>query len=145
MSCNTYLFYCMNFINSVTVTYKLINVLLQDANHSLCLSDLSLISTDSELRENFNNVSACQISQFYKAKNEIRASKNTDKFTLYFSFLLFTIRFRFVTYFTMHLLQSQNLDLNNITPVKIFELMLQSPENNISQDDPHSSGKNLLN
>ncbi|XP_017330785.1 metal regulatory transcription factor 1 isoform X1 [Ictalurus punctatus] len=63
--------------------------LSEDANHSLCLSDLSLISTDSELRENINN--------------------------------------------------SQNLDLNNITPVKIFELMLQSPEDNVSQDDPHPS------
>ncbi|KAF7708708.1 metal regulatory transcription factor 1 [Silurus meridionalis] len=61
--------------------------LSEDANHSLCLSDLSLISTDSELREHINN--------------------------------------------------SQNLDLNNITPVKIFELMLQSPDNNASQDDPH--------
>ncbi|KAI5608802.1 metal regulatory transcription factor 1 isoform X2 [Silurus asotus] len=61
--------------------------LSEDANHSLCLSDLSLISTDSELREHINN--------------------------------------------------SQNLDLNNITPVKIFELMLQSPDNNVSQDDPN--------
>ncbi|XP_017271117.1 metal regulatory transcription factor 1 [Kryptolebias marmoratus] len=59
----------------------------EDANHSLCLSDLSLISTDSELRENINN--------------------------------------------------TQNLDLNNVTPVKIFELMFQSPENSISQDDAH--------
>ncbi|PWA20640.1 hypothetical protein CCH79_00011509, partial [Gambusia affinis] len=59
----------------------------EDANHSLCLSDLSLISTDSELRENINN--------------------------------------------------AQNLDLNNVTPIKIFELMFQSPENSISQDDPH--------
>ncbi|MEQ2254708.1 hypothetical protein ILYODFUR_006321, partial [Ilyodon furcidens] len=58
-----------------------------DANHSLCLSDLSLISTDSELRENINN--------------------------------------------------AQNLDLSNVTPIKIFELMFQSPENSISQDDPH--------
>ncbi|GAA6103020.1 metal regulatory transcription factor 1 isoform X1 [Tachysurus ichikawai] len=68
---------------------SLSNPLSEDGNHSLCLSDLSLISTESELRENFNNC--------------------------------------------------QNLDLNNITPVKIFELMLQSPENNVSQDDPHSS------
>ncbi|XP_015230783.1 PREDICTED: metal regulatory transcription factor 1 [Cyprinodon variegatus] len=60
----------------------------EDANHSLCLSDLSLISTDSELRENINN--------------------------------------------------AQNSDLNNATPIKIFELMFQSPENSISQDDPHS-------
>ncbi|KAM4736151.1 LOW QUALITY PROTEIN: metal regulatory transcription factor 1 [Anableps anableps] len=59
----------------------------EDANHSLCLSDLSLISTDSELRENINN--------------------------------------------------AQNLDLNNVTPIKIFELMFQSPENSISQDDAH--------
>ncbi|KAK5623325.1 hypothetical protein CRENBAI_015924 [Crenichthys baileyi] len=59
----------------------------EDANHSLCLSDLSLISTDSELRENINN--------------------------------------------------AQNLDLSNVTPIKIFELMFQSPENSISQDDPH--------
>ncbi|KAM6910018.1 metal regulatory transcription factor 1 [Xenentodon cancila] len=57
----------------------------EDANHSLCLSDLSLISTDSEVRENINN--------------------------------------------------AQNLDLNNVTPVKIFELMFQSPDNSISQDD----------
>ncbi|XP_041843373.1 metal regulatory transcription factor 1 [Melanotaenia boesemani] len=57
----------------------------EDANHSLCLSDLSLISTDSELRENIHN--------------------------------------------------AQNLDLNNVTPVRIFELMFQSPENSVSQDD----------
>ncbi|XP_061573235.1 metal regulatory transcription factor 1 [Cololabis saira] len=57
----------------------------EDANHSLCLSDLSLISTDSEVRENINN--------------------------------------------------AQNLDLNNVTPVKIFELMFQSPDNSNSQDD----------
>ncbi|KAF0045950.1 hypothetical protein F2P81_002479 [Scophthalmus maximus] len=61
--------------------------LSEDANHSLCLSDLSLISTDSELRENIHN--------------------------------------------------AQNLDLNNVTPVKIFELMFQSPENSVSQDDCH--------
>ncbi|XP_019948810.2 metal regulatory transcription factor 1 [Paralichthys olivaceus] len=61
--------------------------LSEDANHSLCLSDLSLISTDSELRENIQN--------------------------------------------------AQNLDLNNVTPVKIFELMFQSPENSVSQDDAH--------
>ncbi|XP_056142198.1 metal regulatory transcription factor 1 [Lampris incognitus] len=68
---------------SVTLTHPL----SEDANHSLCLSDLSLISTDSDLRENINN--------------------------------------------------AQNLDLNNVTPVKIFELMFQSPENSISQDDVH--------
>lgn len=42
------------------VRYFLISLIVyefQDANHSLCLSDLSLISTDSELRENVNNVS----------------------------------------------------------------------------------------
>lgn len=39
------------------------------------------------------------------------------------------------------LLQAQNLDLNNVTPVKIFELMFQSPENSVSQDDAHPSGK----
>ncbi|XP_035019456.1 metal regulatory transcription factor 1 [Hippoglossus stenolepis] len=61
--------------------------LSEDANHSLCLSDLSLISTDSDLRENIHN--------------------------------------------------AQNLDLNNVTPVKIFELMFQSPENSVSQDDAH--------
>ncbi|XP_029359353.1 metal regulatory transcription factor 1 isoform X2 [Echeneis naucrates] len=66
---------------SVTLTHPL----SEDANHSLCLSDLSLISTDSELRENIHN--------------------------------------------------AQNLDLNNVTPVKIFELMFQSPENSVSQDD----------
>ncbi|XP_053183921.1 metal regulatory transcription factor 1 [Scomber japonicus] len=68
---------------SVTLTHPL----SEDANHSLCLSDLSLISTDSDLRENIHN--------------------------------------------------AQNLDLNNVTPVKIFELMFQSPENSISQDDAH--------
>ncbi|XP_050987294.1 metal regulatory transcription factor 1 isoform X2 [Labeo rohita] len=56
-----------------------------DANHSLCLSDLSLISTDSELQENQN---------------------------------------------------SQGLDLNSVTPIRIFELMFQSPENSVSPDDP---------
>lgn len=65
---------------SVTLTHPL----SEDANHSLCLSDLSLISTDSELRENIHN--------------------------------------------------AQNLDLS-VTPVKIFELMFQSPENSVSQDD----------
>lgn len=55
--------------------------LSEDANHSLCLSDLSLISTDSELRENINN------------------------------------------------------ELNNVTPIKIFELMFQSPENSVSHED----------
>ncbi|XP_035288103.1 metal regulatory transcription factor 1 [Anguilla anguilla] len=65
--------------------------LSEDANHSLCLSDLSLISTDSELRENIQN--------------------------------------------------SQGLDLNNVTPVRIFELMFQSPENSVSQDEaPPSDG-----
>ncbi|XP_051573995.1 metal regulatory transcription factor 1-like isoform X2 [Myxocyprinus asiaticus] len=59
--------------------------LSEDANHSLCLSDLSLISTDSELQENHN---------------------------------------------------SQKLDLNSATPIRIFELMFQSPENSVSQDDP---------
>lgn len=57
----------------------------EDANHSLCLSDLSLISTDSELRENINN------------------------------------------------------ELNNVTPIKIFELMFQSPENSVSHEDAHPS------
>ncbi|XP_029957865.1 metal regulatory transcription factor 1 [Salarias fasciatus] len=70
---------------SVTLTHPL----SEDANHSLCLSDLSLISTDSELRENIHN--------------------------------------------------AQNLDLHNVTPVKIFELMFQSPENSVSQDDAHPS------
>ncbi|KAI9999987.1 hypothetical protein NQD34_011830 [Periophthalmus magnuspinnatus] len=55
----------------------------EDANHSLCLSDLSLISTDSELRENINN------------------------------------------------------ELNNVTPIKIFELMFQSPENSVSYENTH--------
>lgn len=68
---------------SVTLTHPL----SEDANHSLCLSDFSLISTDSELRENIHN--------------------------------------------------AQNMDLNMATPVKIFELMFQSPENSISQDDSH--------
>uniref|UniRef100_A0AAQ4P5I4 Metal regulatory transcription factor 1 n=1 Tax=Gasterosteus aculeatus aculeatus TaxID=481459 RepID=A0AAQ4P5I4_GASAC len=65
----------------------LIHPLSEDANHSLCLSDLSLISTDSELREN--------------------------------------------------ILNTQHLDLSNVTPVKIFELMFQSPENSVSQDEAH--------
>lgn len=69
-------------------TVTLTHPLSEDANHSLCLSDLSLISTDSKLRENINN--------------------------------------------------AQNLDLNNTTPIKIFELMFQSPENSISQDDPQT-------
>ncbi|XP_047454119.1 metal regulatory transcription factor 1 [Mugil cephalus] len=68
-------------------TVTLTHPLSEDANHSLCLSDLSLISTDSELRENIHN--------------------------------------------------AQNLDLSNVTPVKIFELMFQSPENSVSQDDAH--------
>lgn len=68
---------------SVTLNHPL----SEDANHSLCLSDLSLISTDSELRENIQN--------------------------------------------------AQNMDLCNATPVKIFELMFQSPENSVSQDDAH--------
>ncbi|XP_032374830.1 metal regulatory transcription factor 1 isoform X2 [Etheostoma spectabile] len=63
-------------------TVTLTHPLSEDANHSLCLSDLSLISTDSELRENIHN--------------------------------------------------AHNLDLSN---VKIFELMFQSPENSVSQDD----------
>ncbi|CDQ88411.1 unnamed protein product [Oncorhynchus mykiss] len=71
---------------SVTLTHPL----SEDANHSLCLSDLSLISTDSELRENIHN--------------------------------------------------SQNLDLSSVTPVRIFELMFQSPENSVSQDDAHPHG-----
>ncbi|KAM8869938.1 metal regulatory transcription factor 1 isoform 2-T2 [Spinachia spinachia] len=68
-------------------TVTLTHPLSEDANHSLCLSDLSLISTDSELREN--------------------------------------------------ILNTQHLDLSNVTPVKIFELMFQSPENSVSQDDAH--------
>ncbi|XP_062847460.1 metal regulatory transcription factor 1 [Trichomycterus rosablanca] len=67
----------------VTLTHPLSD----DTNHSLCLSDLSLISTDSEVRENLNN--------------------------------------------------SQSL--NNITAVKIFELMLQSPENSINHEESHPS------
>ncbi|XP_057689448.1 metal regulatory transcription factor 1 [Corythoichthys intestinalis] len=70
---------------SVTLAHPL----SEDANHSLCLSDLSLISTDSELREQLHN--------------------------------------------------AQNLDLNNVTPVKIFELMFQSPENSVSQDEARPS------
>lgn len=65
-------------------TVTLTHPLSEDANHSLCLSDLSLISTNSELRENTHN--------------------------------------------------AQHLDLSN---VKIFELMFQSPENSVSQDDAH--------
>ncbi|KAK5861922.1 hypothetical protein PBY51_017360 [Eleginops maclovinus] len=67
-------------------TVTLTHPLSEDANHSLCLSDLSLISTDSDLRENIHNA---------------------------------------------------QLDLNNVTPVKIFELMFQSPENSVSQDEAH--------
>ncbi|XP_068591981.1 metal regulatory transcription factor 1 [Cebidichthys violaceus] len=70
-------------------TVTLTHPLSEDANHSLCLSDLSLISTDSELRENIHN--------------------------------------------------AHHLDLSNATPVKIFELMFQSPENSVSQDDPNES------
>ncbi|XP_061770974.1 metal regulatory transcription factor 1 isoform X2 [Nerophis ophidion] len=67
---------------SVTLTHPL----SEDANHSLCLSDLSLISTDSaELREHIHN--------------------------------------------------AQNSHLSNVTPMKIFELMFQSPENSVSQDE----------
>lgn len=33
------------------------------------------------------------------------------------------------------------MDLNNVTPVKIFELMFQSPENSVSQDDAHPHGQ----
>ncbi|TRY92373.1 hypothetical protein DNTS_012361 [Danionella cerebrum] len=62
----------------------------EDANHSLCLSDLSLISTDSELHENHN---------------------------------------------------SQGLDLNSVTPIRIFELMFQSPENSVCEDD-HKPSEN---
>ncbi|XP_048880132.1 metal regulatory transcription factor 1 isoform X1 [Brienomyrus brachyistius] len=65
--------------------FALSNSLSEDANHSLCLSDLSLLSTDSELKENMQN--------------------------------------------------SQGLDLNSVTPVRIFELMFQSPENSVSQDE----------
>ncbi|KAJ8405094.1 hypothetical protein AAFF_G00330150 [Aldrovandia affinis] len=72
-------------------TMSLNHSLSEDANHSLCLSDLSLISTDSELRENIHN--------------------------------------------------SQGLDLNSVTPVRILELMFQSPENSVSQDEaPPSDG-----
>lgn len=40
--------------------------------------------------------------------------------------------------------QAQNLDLSNVTPVKIFELMFQSPENSVSQDDGHQNGKSFF-
>lgn len=33
------------------------------------------------------------------------------------------------------------MDLCNATPVKIFELMFQSPENSVSQDDAHPNGQ----
>lgn len=71
-----------------TFTVSSSHPLSEDANHSLCLSDLSLISTDSELQENHG---------------------------------------------------SQGVDLNSVTPIRIFELMFQSPENSVSQDDPKSS------
>lgn len=41
-------------------------------------------------------------------------------------------------------LEAQDLDLNNMTPVKIFERMFQSPENSLSQDDAHPSGQYTL-
>lgn len=49
-------------------------------------------------------------------------------------------------YFLLYLdaLQTQNLDLNNVTPVKIFELMFQSPENSISQDDANPNSKKMV-
>lgn len=53
----------MDSVDGVHHWLSFMNALLQDANHSLCLSDLSLISTDSELRENINNVS---VRQLYK-------------------------------------------------------------------------------
>lgn len=52
----------LNFFGKQPATFfKLFNSIssLQDTSHSLCLSDLSLISTDSELRENSNLVSHC--------------------------------------------------------------------------------------
>ncbi|KAG5271428.1 hypothetical protein AALO_G00179640 [Alosa alosa] len=73
-----------------TFTVNLSHPLSEDANHSLCLSDLSLISTDSELRENLNN--------------------------------------------------THGLDLSSVTPVRIFELMFQSPDNSVSQDDVQPTG-----
>lgn len=45
--------------------------------------------------------------------------------------------------FILQLFQAQNLDLSNVTPVKIFELMFQSPENSVSQDDAHPNGKSV--
>lgn len=51
-------------INRNSVNGVLMNAPLQDGNHSLCLSDLSLISTDSELRENINNVSVSSRNVF---------------------------------------------------------------------------------
>uniref|UniRef100_A0A672N4U2 Metal regulatory transcription factor 1 n=1 Tax=Sinocyclocheilus grahami TaxID=75366 RepID=A0A672N4U2_SINGR len=36
----------------------------------------------------------------------------------------------------MFMSQSQGLDLNSVTPIRIFELMFQSPENSVSPDDP---------
>lgn len=41
-------------------------------------------------------------------------------------------------------LEAQDLDLNNMTPVKIFERMFQSPENSLSQDDAQPSGQYTL-
>ncbi|XP_028675430.2 metal regulatory transcription factor 1 [Erpetoichthys calabaricus] len=70
---------------------SLSQALSEDANQSLCLSDLSLLSTDSELRESSGN--------------------------------------------------GQGMDLNSVMPVMVFELMFQSPENSVSQDDsPHADG-----
>ena len=39
--------------------------------------------------------------------------------------------------------QCHSLDLNSVTPVRIFELMFQSPDNSVSQDDVQPTGKCL--
>lgn len=40
-------------------------------------------------------------------------------------------------------LQSQNLDLSNVTQGKILEFIFQSPENSISQDEGPPNGKTI--
>lgn len=55
-------------------------------------------------------------------------------------YVIHSIQFHFICI----LLQDQNLDLNNVNPVKIFELMFQSPENSVGHDDAHPNGKNIF-
>uniref|UniRef100_A0A9J7XBF4 Metal regulatory transcription factor 1 n=2 Tax=Cyprinus carpio TaxID=7962 RepID=A0A9J7XBF4_CYPCA len=43
----------------------------------------------------------------------------------------------------MFMSQSQGLDLNSVTPIRIFELMFQSPENSVSPDDPKPTAESF--